>query len=152
MLLAITDLMPRLIFSLLWLWSKNTAPEHRKLEPIQDLNFRFDIETKTCRSLATNQKFILFIFKFFHTSNTWTGDRATKACTSSHFQGHFLRIENHWIFLKIIFFWKYLSWKNNFYNKYLLKYLISKVLYFLKRCVQRAIFDRCNSQNCTSAF
>ena len=134
MLLAITDLMPRLIFSLLWLWSKNTAPEHRQLEPIQDLNFKLGIQTKACRSLA-----ILF-FSIFHISNTKFVDRATKDCTSSHFQGHFLRIENDFES-----FWKWFSFGNVCLEKatFITNYLLMHLLYFFFKCAWRAISDRC---------
>ena len=131
MLLAITDLMPRLIFSLLWLWSKNTAPEHRQLEPIQDLNFKLDIQTKACRSLD-----ILFFFCFSYLQY--------QICRPSHQGLHkfsFSRsfFENwkwFWIFLKLIFFF----FLEKFYNKYLLMILISKVLYFLEKSVPEEPF------------
>ena len=77
------------IFTLVVVIQKHSTWAQTQLEPIQDLNFTFDIQTKACRSLD-----ILF-FSIFDTFNTKFVDRATKDCTSSHFQGHFLRIENH---------------------------------------------------------
>ena len=72
-----------------------------------------------------------FILIFFHISTTKIGDRATKDCPSSHFQGHKIRAHSKFEFLGWAFKLKYVQLiQNGSYFFLFILPIIEQVLIF----------------------